>query len=163
MKILKLINYNLYRLIKIAVVLLFMILLILSAAQIVLRLIFHSGISNAEGMMRYLVLWVAFLGACLASYKGRHISLDVVSKALKKLNKNLIVFLISTVSFVILSFLFKASVDFIISEISGSQSIFFVPIWVLETVIPFTFFFMALVYLQSIIVSAKGMIKGIKK
>ncbi len=140
-----------------------MILLILSAAQIVLRLIFHSGISNAEGMMRYLVLWVAFLGACLASYKGRHISLDVVSKALKKLNKNLIVFLISTVSFVILSFLFKASVDFIISEISGSQSIFFVPIWVLETVIPFTFFFMALVYLQSIIVSAKGMIKGIKK
>lgn len=140
-----------------------MILLILSAAQIVLRLIFHSGISNAEGMMRYLVLWVAFLGACLASYKGRHISLDVVSKALKKLNKNLIVFIISLVSFVILSFLFKASVDFIISEISGSQSIFFVPIWVLETVIPFTFFFMALVYLQAIIVSAKGMIKGTKK
>lgn len=163
MKILKIINYNLYRVIKVAVVALFLVLLTLSAAQVILRLIFHSGISNAEGMMRYLVLWVAFLGACLATYKGRHINLDVVSKIIRKYNKNLTVLLISIASFVILSFLTKASVDFIISEMPGSQNIFFVPIWFLETVIPFTFFFMTLVNLQGILTSATAMIKGGKK
>jgi TRAP-type C4-dicarboxylate transport system permease small subunit len=163
LKLLKIINYSLYRFIKVLVVVLFLTLLALSASQIVLRLVFHSGISNAEGMMRYLVLWVAFLGACLASYKGRHINLDVVSKTLKKYNKHLVVLLISAASFVILGFLFKASVDFIISEMPNSQNIFFVPIWLLETVIPFTFLFMTLVYLQSLISSAAAMIKGGKK
>jgi TRAP-type C4-dicarboxylate transport system permease small subunit len=113
--------------------------------------------------MRYLVLWVAFLGACLATYKGRHINLDVVSKALRKLNKNLVVLLVSAASFVILAFLFKASIDFILSEIPASQNIFFVPVWILETVIPITFLFMTLVYLQSLISSAAAMIKGGKK
>lgn len=163
MKVLKIVNYSLYKFIKVLVVVVFLALLALSATQVILRLVFHSGISNAEGMMRYLVLWVAFLGASLATYKGRHISLDVVSKSLKKLNKNLIVFLVSVVSFVILAFLCKASVDFIISEVAGSQNIFFVPIWVLETIIPFTFLFMALVSLQKTLDSAGAMMKAGKK
>lgn len=163
MKLLKIINYSIYRVIKTAVVVLFLVLLALSATQVLLRLIFHSGISNAEGMMRYLVLWVAFLGACLATYKGRHINLDVVSKSLRKLNNNLIVLLISAASFVVLAFLFKASIDFILSEFPNNQYIFFIPVWVLETVIPFTFLFMTLVYLQGIIAAAAAMIKGGKK
>ncbi len=163
LKLLKIINYSIYRVIKIAVVVLFLILLGLSAVQVLLRLLFHSGISNAEGMMRYLVLWVAFLGACLATYKGRHINLDVVSKMLRKYNKHLVTLLISLASFVILGFLFKASVDFILSEIPASQNVFFVPVWILETVIPFTFLFMTLVYLQNLITSAVAMAKGGKK
>ncbi len=163
MKILKRINYSLYNIQKVVVVILFLALLGISALQIILRLVFHSGIPNAETMMRYLVMWVAFLGASLAAYKGRHINLDVVSRSLKKINKNLVKLIVSIASFLILAFLLKASVEFILNEMPDSPAVFFVPVWVLETIIPLMFFFMTLVYLQGIIDSIGAMIREKKK
>jgi TRAP-type C4-dicarboxylate transport system permease small subunit len=141
------------------VVALFLALLALSACQVLLRLIFHSGIPNAESMMRYLVMWVAFLGAALASYKGRHINLDVISRSLKQINKNLVKLIISVVSFVILVLLLKAGVEFIINEMSDSVYLFFIPVWILETIIPLMFFLMSMVNLQGIFDAAGAMIK----
>jgi TRAP-type C4-dicarboxylate transport system permease small subunit len=159
LKFLKIVNYSLYKVQKVVVVVLFLALLGLSATQVILRLAFHTGVPNADTMMRYLVMWVAFLGASLATYKGRHINLDVVSRSLKKLNKNLVKFLVSLVSFVILSFLLKASVEFIMNEMPDSQMVFFVPVWLLETIIPLMFFFMSLVYLQGAIDSMAAMVR----
>ena len=118
---------------------------------------------NAETLMRYLVLWVAFLGACLAAYKGRHINLDVISKVLRKKNKNLVRLVVSLVSFATLCVLFKAGVEFIINEIPGSQSVFYMPFFVFESIIPATFFIMALIYLQGMLESAILLVKERKK
>lgn len=159
MKFLKRLNYSLYVLTKNTVVVLFLILLFLSAAQVILRLVFHGGVPNAELMMRYLVMWVAFLGASLAAYKGRHISLDVVSRSINKANKNLVKLIVSVVSFGILAFFFKASICFIMNEMSDSQAVFFVPVWLLETIIPIMFLIMSLVYLQGIADSIALMVK----
>lgn len=163
MKFLRRLNYGLYRAQKVVVVVFFLALLALSALQVILRIMFHSGIPNAEMLMQYLVMWVAFLGASLAAYKGRHISLDVVSRSLRKLNKNLIKMIVGFVSTVILAFLLKASIEFVLNEMSDSQAIFFIPVWMLETIIPIMFFLMLLVYLQNFISGAATMIRERKK
>ncbi|MGD0566215.1 MAG: TRAP transporter small permease [Candidatus Goldiibacteriota bacterium] len=163
MKFLRRLNYSLYQAQKVAVVVFFLALLALSALQVILRLLFHSGIPNAETLMQYLVMWVAFLGASLAAYKGRHINLDVVSRSLKKLNKNLVKLIVGFVSTVILIFLLKASIEFVLNEMSDSQAVFFVPVWMLESIIPIMFLFMLLVYLQNFICAAAVMMKERKK
>jgi TRAP-type C4-dicarboxylate transport system permease small subunit len=143
----------------VAVVVFFLALLAISALQVILRLLFHTGIPNAETLMRYMVMWVAFIGASLAAYKGRHISLDIVSRSLRKNHKNLIKLIVGFVSMVILAFLLKASIEFIINEMSDSQVVFFAPIWTLESIIPIMFFFMLLVYIQTFFMAAGAMIK----
>jgi TRAP-type C4-dicarboxylate transport system permease small subunit len=163
LKFIKRLNYYIYNGVKWLVVIIFLGLLTLSAVQVVLRLFFKSGIANAETLMRYLVLWVAFLGASLATYKGRHINLDVISKILRKKNKNLVRLLVSLVSFATLCVLFKAGVAFILNEIPDSPRVFFMPFFVLESIIPATFFIMALIYLQGALESIALMVKERKK
>lgn len=156
-------NYYIYNVVKWLVVIIFLSLLTLSSVQVILRLFFKSGIANAETLMRYLVLWVAFLGACLATYKGRHINLDVISKILRKKNKNLTKLLVSTVSFAVIAVLLKSAVEFIMNEMPNGVMVFFVPGWLLESVIPLMFLIMALIYLQGALESIALMIKERKK
>lgn len=52
-------------------------LLLLSLAQIVARNLFHTGLPLADSLTRYLVLYVAMLGAVLATEEDRHIKIDV--------------------------------------------------------------------------------------
>lgn len=163
MKFLKRANYYIYTGVKWTVVAIFLTLLALSTVQVIMRLFFKSGIANAETLMRYLVLWVAFLGACLATYKGRHINLDVVSKILRKMNKNLTKLLVSLAAFATVTVLFVSGVQFIGSIMPDETMVFFVPLWLLETVIPLTFLIMALIYLQGVVESIAGMAGGRKK
>lgn len=163
MKFLKRANYYIYTVVKWAVVIIFLGLLTLSSVQLIMRLVFKSGIANAETLTRYLVLWVAFLGACLATYKSRHINLDVVSKILRKKNKNLTKLLVSTASFATLAVLLKSGIEFIMNEMPDSSMVFFMPTWLLESVIPLTFLIMALIYLQGAVESVAAMVKERKK
>jgi TRAP-type transport system small permease protein len=163
LRILKRVNYYIYNVVKWLVVIIFLSLLTLSSVQVILRLFFKSGIANAETLMRYFVLWVAFLGACLATYKGRHINLDVISKILRKKNKNLTKLLVSTVSFAVIAVLLKSAVEFIMNEMPNGVMVFFVPGWLLESVIPLMFLIMALIYLQGALESIVLMIKERKK
>ncbi len=148
LKIFRRLNYILYNFQKWLVIAVFAALLGMSFLQVILRLFFHTGISNAELFTRYMVLWVAFLGAALATYKGRHINLDVISKQLKKFNENLVNLLVNFVSFVICGVLLWAAIIFIGNQMSETETILFMPVWVLELIIPWTFFFMALIFLQ---------------
>jgi len=163
LKFLRSLNYNVYRILKAVVVTLFILLLAFSALQVILRLVFKTGIPNAESLSRYLVLWVSFLGASLAAFKHRHINLDILSKYLKKINPGLVGVIISTAATVILGFLSWAGVVFIINEMPDSQKIFFVPVWVMETVIPLTFIVMMFIYFQGIFDSIRIMRKAVKK
>lgn len=55
---------------------------ILAALQIVLRNLFGSGQIWIEPLLRSLVLWVGLLGAVTASRDGRHIAIDILTRAL---------------------------------------------------------------------------------
>lgn len=50
----------------------------LSLAEIILRNLFHASIPGADILIRYLVLWVSFIGAVVA-VRERHIKVEIIS------------------------------------------------------------------------------------
>ena len=54
--------------------------IILAAAQIVLRNFMDSGFAWGDEALRLMVLWVAMLGAVAASRENRHIAIDALSR-----------------------------------------------------------------------------------
>jgi len=60
-----------------------LLLVVLAGAQIVLRDLFHTGLSFADPLMRQLVLWTGMLGALAAVRDDKHIALDVLQRFLQ--------------------------------------------------------------------------------
>jgi TRAP-type C4-dicarboxylate transport system permease small subunit len=57
-------------------------LILLGAAQIVLRNFFSAGFAWGDGLTRLAVLWLGLLGALAASRDGRHITMGAVTRFL---------------------------------------------------------------------------------
>src|SRR5512139_1600564 len=58
--------------------------------QIVLRNAFSTGLDWGDSFLRYLVLWIGFLGATLATKEEKHINIDIVSRWLPSLGRNIV-------------------------------------------------------------------------
>ena len=56
-----------------------LVMLCMALLQIVMRNFFESGFLWAESFLRVLVLWVAVLGAMVATRERNHINIDPVS------------------------------------------------------------------------------------
>jgi len=160
MNFLRKINYRLYKFQQIFVVVLFLTLLIIAFLQVVLRLFFRGGIESADSIIHYLVLWVGFLGASLATYKNRHINIDVASQFFKKLNKKLVSLIVNIVSLSISILFLIAAINFIVNEFNNDAKITFIPVWVLELVLPLSFLFIVISFLQKFIESIITYRKG---
>lgn len=55
---------------------LIMVMVLMVAAQILSRYFLHTSLSHTEELVRYLFVWVTFLGAAGAAFRGRHLSLS---------------------------------------------------------------------------------------
>lgn len=148
MNLLRKINYFLYKFQKNFLIVIFLALLLISFIQVVLRLFFNYGIESADSIIRYLVMWVGFLGASLATYKERHINIDVASQFFKKINRRIVNLIINLVSFIICILFFIASIIFILNEINDEAKILFIPVWILNSLLPLIFLFMLFSFLQ---------------
>ncbi|MBI4801390.1 MAG: TRAP transporter small permease subunit [Elusimicrobia bacterium] len=101
------------------------LLVALSFLQVLLRLLFHSGIVWLDPLLRHLVLWAGLLGAAVASRYAKHFALDALVKFLpgrfhRPLN-------LSTGIFAVLvsGTLFYAAAKFIKDEFSSSSIAFY--------------------------------------
>jgi len=74
----------LYRVENGILVVLLLSMLAMAVFQIVLRNLFESGIVWGDILVRILVLWVGLAGAMVASRKGNHINIDILSRYLPK-------------------------------------------------------------------------------
>lgn len=45
-------------------------------ANVILRYVFHSGLSWAEELIRYLMIWITFIGGSVCVRRGAHIRMD---------------------------------------------------------------------------------------
>jgi TRAP-type C4-dicarboxylate transport system permease small subunit len=117
-------------------VLIFMILL--ACLQIALRNLFASGIIWADSLLKLLVLWIGFLGAVLATYKKKHINIDILSKFLPTKIKILVRCILNIVAAVVCAFLLIASIKFITYEMEPpTETLFFdIPTWTFQLIIP---------------------------
>lgn len=55
---------------------------LLALAQILMRNVLNQGLLWADPLLRHGVLWLAFLGALYGTKRGRHLSLDALSKSI---------------------------------------------------------------------------------
>lgn len=82
MKLVRLIDRGVSALVTVLLVCSFTVMLALAASQVVLRQVFHTSLPWGDLAARHLVVWVGFLGASLASRRGRHFHIGFLARLL---------------------------------------------------------------------------------
>ena len=131
-----------------AIILILSIMVILAFSQVILRNFFDYGILWADIFLRQMVLWVAFLGASIAVREKRHISIDVLPLVLpKSWGKPLRAFT-DLAAGVISGFLAYAAWNFVQFEMESETALLLeIPAWAFQTILPFSFFMIAIRFL----------------
>jgi len=97
-----------------------------SFLQLILRLVFHSGIVWLDPALRHMVLWTGLTGAVLAARYSRHFALDALVKFLpERMHKPLGV-LTGIFTVAVAGALFSASWKFIRDEFTSDSIAFYI-------------------------------------
>ena len=138
--------------------------ILLAFAQIVLRNFFASGIDWGDALVRYLVVWVGFIGAAVATKEGKHITIDVLSRGLTGAGNSAIRAISHFVSAAVCGILTWAGIKFIFFEAQmGGVAFFKLPVWVPELIIPLTFGLMTLRYSLRLLNEITAVITGTRQ
>ena len=131
-----------------AVILILSTMVALAFGQVILRNFFGYGILWADIFLRQMVLWVGFLGASLAVREKKHISIDVLPRALPKSWEMPIRVFTDLTAGIISGFLAYAALSFVQFEReSESVLILDIPVWAFQTILPFSFCMIAVRFL----------------
>ena len=121
------------------------LMILLAFLQIILRNVFSTGISWGDPLVRYLVLWVGFIGASLASKEGKHITIEVFSRWFSDRGSRYLKGIPHLVSAIICGLLTFAGWTFVQNEAQmGSTTFLEIPVWIPQIIIPITFALMTL-------------------
>jgi len=116
------------------------LMILVAFSQIVLRNLFFTGLDWGDSLLRNLVLWIGFIGATLATKDGKHINIDVVSRGLSPVGKNLVTGITHLFAFAVCCALTYATLKFIRNEMQMGQKTFLnIPVWIPELILPMTF------------------------
>lgn len=125
---------------KTLVVFLLSLMILVAFLQIVLRNFFATGLSWGDVLVRYLVLWVGFIGAALATREGKHITIEVFSRWVSGRGEIYLKAIAQLCSLCICGLLTYAAIKFINFEVQMESTTFLgIPAWILEFIIPMTF------------------------
>jgi TRAP-type C4-dicarboxylate transport system permease small subunit len=123
-----------------------LLLVVLAGAQIILRDLFHTGLSFADPLMRQLVLWTGMLGALAAVRDDKHIALDVLQRFLGPAAQKVARILTLGFAAAICAALSWYSCAMVQVDFEGAASspLAGLPAWVAEIILPIGFGLMAL-------------------
>lgn len=115
--------------------------------QVILRNFFDSGIPWAEVAARHAVMWIAFLGAMLATRSRQHISIDVLMKTIPWRARNGVRIGLDALACVVSALLAFAAFDFVMQERAVGNELFIgVKSWMAQVIIPFGFAMISVEY-----------------
>ncbi|RCK76530.1 MAG: TRAP-type C4-dicarboxylate transport system, small permease component [Ignavibacteriae bacterium] len=109
---------------KAILILILSMMVLLSSLQVILRNIFSTGILWLDPLLRHLVLWIAFLGASIATQNDKHINIDILSRFLPTKHKHITKFITHIFSAIVVTLLFIASIKFLADEMDAQTTIF---------------------------------------
>jgi TRAP-type C4-dicarboxylate transport system permease small subunit len=131
--------------------------LIVAFTQVVMRNLFGTALSWGDGLTRALVLWAGFVGASLAVKQGRYLNIDTVNRILGERAKRIVRIGVYIFSITVCFMLGTAGVTFVqMEKESGTIYSIGVASWIVELVIPITFFFLALRFSMKLISVLSG-------
>lgn len=122
--------------------------ILLGCGQVLLRSVFSSGLLWVDPLLRYLVLWSGLLGASMATGRGKHIALDVLTYIASERVKLWLQVLTQLFSTLVAGVLVWASLLFIRSEYDyGGPGPLAMPSWVWNLIFPLAFSLICLRFL----------------
>ena len=131
--------------------------IVLAASQVVLRNFFDSGLYWGDSAVRVVVLWVAMLGAMIASRRNEHIRIDIASRFLSPHFKRHMSRFVSAFTCLVLLIFAWHSVEFVRYEFEdGTIAFGIVPAWLCEIIMPIGAAVMAFRYAILTFVPDKG-------
>jgi tripartite ATP-independent transporter DctM subunit len=122
---------------------------LLPVLELGLRAAFDVGVPGSFGYVQHLTLWVAFLGAMIASREQRHImlfhGLSILPEGFRRPSRAVV----AGISGAVAMGLCWAAIQFVISE-TESNSILggWLPVWIAELVLPLAFGTIALRFVE---------------
>ncbi len=120
--------------------LLLITMIVTAILQIILRNFFNSGIPWVDPLQRSLVLWIAFLGATMATRQGRHVSIDALSRFFTGNSKLTVLVITDLAGSIVSIILANAAWTFLYDEWQyGDVRFLGVPSWVIAVIIPVGF------------------------
>jgi len=111
---------------------------LLPLTQIILRMVGHGGFPWGHEVVRTLMLWIAFVGASLATAERRHITIDLVDRSLSPRAKAGFNVVVQTVGLLLcgyLAWVAKAYIG-IQREMGDHSAILQIPVWMAQVIIP---------------------------
>ncbi|MEW6671289.1 MAG: TRAP transporter small permease [Thermodesulfobacteriota bacterium] len=113
--------------------------------QIVLRNFFSTGLAWGDPLVRYLVIWVGFIGASLAVREGKHITIEIVAHWLPARANRYLRSVSHLFSALVCGLLSWAALKFVrVEALMGGPAIFGLPSWVPQIILPAAFGIMTL-------------------
>lgn len=110
---------------------------LLSTVQLFLRKFFDFGFEWADILVRQMVLWIGFVGGALATYQGRHISIDAVTKLLTPKKAAALRAFTSLMAAGVTSVMVWAAWSFLKAEMeAGSEFMGGIPAWPIKAIVP---------------------------
>jgi len=132
-------------------------LVVFGSTQIILRNFFHSGLLWADPLMRHVVLWLGCLGAAAATSEVRQIHIDVFTRLLPERARPARRMVVYTATAAAAFALGVAALKLVIDERAfGDIAFGGLPIWVLQTVLPFSLFLISYRSLFNMFIGREG-------
>ncbi|MFA9949598.1 TRAP transporter small permease [Dentiradicibacter hellwigii] len=78
-----------YRLLEIIMVITMIVMFVLVFINVMLRMIFNTGIDFAEELPRFAFIWMTFIGAIIGMHKHTHLGVDMLVAALPVLGRKI--------------------------------------------------------------------------
>jgi len=161
MKILQRVDALLNKAEGMLLVLFLSVMLVMAFLQVILRNFFSYGFPWADLLLRHLVLWIAFLGAALATSQERHISIDAFTRFLPERIKYAARVLTNLFAATVCYYLMTAAATFLQSEMDAG-TVFYgsVPVWYAQLIIPVGFGLLMFHFVVRVLLDLRATVKG---
>jgi TRAP-type C4-dicarboxylate transport system permease small subunit len=137
--------------------------ILLASGQILLRNVFSGGFAWADEALRLMVLWVAMLGAVVASREDRHISIDVLARVLPDVIKRWTIALVNAFTAAVSFTLAWFSWEFVAeSRLYEDQLLNDLPAWLFQSILPVAFFLIGYRYSIWFLRRARLLLSGVE-
>lgn len=125
--------------------------------NVVLRYVFSASTSWAEELIKYLMIWIAFIGGSICVREGAHVSIDFFYEYLSEKGMKIVLTIVNSIA-VVFCFLMTIygmkTIQFTIDTGQVSPALQ-VPMWIPYLAIPLGFILMTIRYVQEIVKAIK--------
>jgi C4-dicarboxylate transporter DctQ subunit len=141
------------------IVLFLTVMTVLAFTQVVLRNAFSFGFLWADSLLRYMVMWVGFLGATLATRQEKHFGIDFLNRFLPPRALHIVKSIIDLFAAVVAFLIMRASFQFLVEAIGPNEAdILGIPKRIDFAILPIGFGLIAIHFLLHVVRHVRGAI-----